>query len=128
MPSVKVIAQGMCHGSNHNITLMPSVKVTAQGMCHGSNHNITLMPSIKVTAQGMCHGSNHTPGLTFWHLPPNSARISHATEGALFTSPQLSIDNSAPSEILGPNKTLKAPQRRSTRINMRQVHPVNRAV
>ena len=84
------------------------------------------MPSVKVTAQGMCHGSKHTPGLTFWHLPPNAARISYATEGALFTSAQLSTDNSAPSEILGPNETVKAPQRWSTHINMRHVHPVNR--
>ena len=28
------------------------------------------------------HG--HTPSITFWHLPPNSARFGYATEGALF--------------------------------------------
>ena len=30
----------------------------------------------------------HTPSTTFWHLPPNSARFSYATEGALFISAQ----------------------------------------
>ena len=34
----------------------------------------------------------HTPSIAFRHLPPNSARNSYATEGALFTSAQLSTD------------------------------------
>ena len=34
----------------------------------------------------------HTPSIAFWHLPPNSARFSYATEGALFISAQLSTD------------------------------------
>ena len=34
----------------------------------------------------------HTPSITFRHLPPNSARFSYATEGALFISEQLSTD------------------------------------
>ena len=34
----------------------------------------------------------HTLSITFWHLPPNSARTSYATEGALFISAQLSTD------------------------------------
>ena len=34
----------------------------------------------------------HTPSVAFWHLPPNSARIGYATEGALFISAQLSTD------------------------------------
>ena len=36
------------------------------------------------------HGWPHTPSTAFWHLPPNSARFSYATEGALFISVQLS--------------------------------------
>ena len=36
--------------------------------------------------------STHTPSIAFRHLPPNSARFSYATEGALFTSAQLSTD------------------------------------
>ena len=32
----------------------------------------------------------HTPSITFWHLPPNSARFGYASEGALFISTQLS--------------------------------------
>ena len=35
---------------------------------------------------------SHTPSIAFWHLPPNSARFSYATEGALFISAQLSSD------------------------------------
>ena len=34
----------------------------------------------------------HTPSIAFRHLPPNSARIGYATEGALFISAQLSAD------------------------------------
>ena len=34
----------------------------------------------------------HTPSIAFRHLPPNSARFSYATEGALFISAQLSSD------------------------------------
>ena len=36
--------------------------------------------------------SYHTPSTAFRHLPPNSARFSCATEGALFISAQLSTD------------------------------------
>ena len=35
----------------------------------------------KVRREG---GSRHTPSIAFQHLPPNSARFSYATEGALF--------------------------------------------
>ena len=34
----------------------------------------------------------HTPGIAFRYLPPDSARIGYATEGALFISAQLSTD------------------------------------
>ena len=47
-----------------------------------------------------CVRSCHTPSTTFQHLPPNSARFSYATEGALFISAQLSTDT-APSERFG---------------------------
>ena len=36
--------------------------------------------------------SLHTPSVAFQHLPPNSARFSYVTEGALFISAQLSTD------------------------------------
>ena len=35
-------------------------------------------------------GAVHTPSTAFRHLPPNSARFSYATEGALFITAQLS--------------------------------------
>ena len=37
-------------------------------------------------------GATHAPSVTFRHLPPNSARFSYATEGALFISAQLSTN------------------------------------
>ena len=39
-----------------------------------------------------CQCGVHTPSIAFRHLPPNSARFSYATEGALFISAQLSTD------------------------------------
>ena len=39
------------------------------------------------------HFFTHTPSIAFRHLPPNSARIAYATEGALFISAQASIDD-----------------------------------
>ena len=43
-----------------------------------------------ITVTSQMHA--HTPSVAFWHLPPNSARFSYATEGALFISVQLSTD------------------------------------
>ena len=37
-------------------------------------------------------GAGHTPSTAFRHLPPNSARIGYATEGALFISAQTETD------------------------------------
>ena len=41
-----------------------------------------------------CNQSDACPhsSIAFWHLPPNSARYSYATEGARFISVQLSTD------------------------------------
>ena len=48
----------------------------------------------------------YTPCIAFRHLPPNSARFSYATEGALFISAQLSSDMvSAPPKGSGTNMT-----------------------
>ena len=50
------------------------------------------------TAVGQAHTTTevrlvpNTPSTAFRHLPPNSARFSYATEGALFISVQLSSD------------------------------------
>ena len=48
-------------------------------------HRIIIMLSLR-------HAQWHTPSIVFRHLPPNSARFGYATEGALFTSAQLSTD------------------------------------
>ena len=51
-----------------------------------------LPPGSTVPHAGQTGGFNcergrrsHTPSIAFWHLPPNSARFSYATEGALHT-------------------------------------------
>ena len=49
---------------------------------------IGCLPLCKETSEWW----QHTPSIAFRHLPPNSARFSYATEGALFISVQLSID------------------------------------
>ena len=49
-----------------------------------------LLLSSQVVVYGHC--LIHTPSTAFRHLPPNSARFSYATEGALFISAQLSTD------------------------------------
>ena len=47
------------------------------------------------------HTHTHTLSIAFRHLPPNSARFSYATEGALFISAQLSSDAVSASERFG---------------------------
>ena len=44
----------------------------------------------RVEDPGRRQGQRHTPSVAFRHLPPNSARFSCATVGALFVSAQLS--------------------------------------
>ena len=62
--------------------------------------------------------SVHTPSIAFWHLPPNSARFSYATEGALFISAQ-----QRPPKGSGTNMTVEATERQSTHVDMRRIHP-----
>ena len=45
-----------------------------------------------ISQHSIPHDGQHTPNIAFRHLPPNSARFSYATEGALFISVQLSSD------------------------------------
>ena len=55
----------------------------------GSRRNIRPVKNgIKAAKQAQ----THTSSTAFGHLPPNSARFSYATEGALFISAQLSSD------------------------------------
>ena len=53
----------------------------------GAQTVISLLQTTQIT-----QGVSHTPSIAFRHLPPNSARFSYATEGALFISAQLSSD------------------------------------
>ena len=46
----------------------------------------------KVSGTNMTVEATHIPSTAFWHLPPNSARFTYATEGALFISAQLFSD------------------------------------
>ena len=54
----------------------------------------------------------HTPSIAHRHLPPNSARFSYTTEGALFISAQLSTD-----AVSALRKTVEATCRPSTHVN-----------
>ena len=71
--------------------------------CHNKRHvccdknytcGMQLLPMLQVRMVSdnlglYRQGLSHTPSITFWHLPPNSARFSYATKGALFISTQL---------------------------------------
>ena len=65
-----------------------------------NNYNTTLCmrskthskTSTKTIGANFRLGRVHTPSIAFLHLPPDSARFSYATEGALFISAQLSTD------------------------------------
>ena len=56
----------------------------------------------------------HTPSIAFRHLPPNSARIGYATEGALFISAQLSTDAVSAFRDCGCNIASKHARRHET--------------
>ena len=59
----------------------------------GTEQTIAFTGTEKTTAFiGKEKTAAHTPSVAFRHLPPNSARLSYATEGALFISAQLSTD------------------------------------
>ena len=49
---------------------------------------LLTMQTIKYNAFsfGRCEDRSNTPSIAFRHLPPDSARIGYATEGALFIS------------------------------------------
>ena len=49
-----------------------------------------------------------TPSTAFRHLPPNSARFSYATEGALFISAQLQRRGQRPLKGSGTDMTVEA--------------------
>ena len=57
-----------------------------------SFHRLSLMAWCSTTI----HSLQHTPSIAFQHFPPNSARFSYATEGALFISAQLASDSQCP--------------------------------
>ena len=60
------------------------------------------------------------PNFAFWHLPPNSARNGHATEGAIFVSTQLSTDAVSTLQNVWALVRLDTTLHQSTHANMRQ--------
>ena len=62
----------------------------------------------------------HTPSIAFRHLPPNSARYSYATEGALALYLRR---GQRPPKGLGTDKTVETTSRPSRHVNMRRIHP-----
>ena len=61
------------------------------GDCHVNNSTVWVQDDDTCQDDKTKHKA-HTPSIAFQHLPPNSARISYATQGALFISVQLSSD------------------------------------
>ena len=62
----------------------------------------------------LAHVTPHTPSIAFRHLPPDSARFSYATEGALFISAQLSTDAVSALRKVLIIMSVKAAKRQST--------------
>jgi len=56
--------------------------------CSGQLGQWTETKTLRLTQLPLL--TRHTPSIAFRHLPPNSARFSYATEGAVFISVQLS--------------------------------------
>ena len=79
--------------TQRSLARMPSgssrIPTRSAGVSHSEYH--FPAPSSKLCQNWLCHW-RHTPSITFQHLPPDSARIVYATEGALFISAQLSTD------------------------------------
>ena len=78
-----------------------------------------------VVNQYLEFGYCHTPSIAFRHLPPNSARFSYASEGALFISAQLSaVGVSALRKVREYMIRLrKQPSAQAPTSNMRRIHP-----
>ena len=94
-----------------NKTAVPTARRTVLAPHQQRSKNAAMAPCLNNaarTAVGGQHGGpsedhnhhpnqgtdhlTHTPSTAFRHLPPNSARIGYATEGAVFISAQLSTD------------------------------------
>ena len=78
---------GTKHPPHHHIKPIRGYEgIGYQGKCSNlcvlNSHHISPKPYLLT----------HTTSIAFRHLPPNSARISYATEGAHFISAQLSTD------------------------------------
>ena len=66
----------------------------------------------------------HTLSTAFRHLPPNSARFSYATDGALFISAQLSTDAvSALRKVWVLTRLWRQQWGHYTHVNMRRLRP-----
>ena len=69
-----------------------SIKSGVSGGAFSWWHSHTLHLFIDLLVVPRWVSRAHIPSIAFRHLPPNSARFSYATEGALFISAQLSTD------------------------------------
>ena len=76
-------------GKHHNKGLHSSRMKYAQTV---NVHTTVALPQRQTNTQlDNDVGRRHTPSIAFRHLPPNSARFSYATEGALFISAYLTV-------------------------------------
>ena len=80
-------APAVGHYSRHRLDLYTGIYI----LVHVFRMEVEVEKRWSVTASEL-QAWTHTLSIAFRHLPPNSARFSYATEGALFISVQLSSD------------------------------------
>ena len=75
--------------ANYKRSFAGAYTTGSSALCLGDNALVQVGGPI---CSGNTGGSAHTPSIAFRHLPPNSSGFGYATEGAFFTSAQLSTD------------------------------------
>ena len=81
----------------HHVSFKHSLSAGVKGLVYKSfgrgGGRYSLLYRCFCCQQRWCSAlCTHTPSIAFRHLPPNFARFSYATEGALFISAKLSTD------------------------------------
>ena len=84
----------LAHGTGVNTRYIHSTQGTPSRWttCIKPDSVVCSFDQSPINCQWQSQECVHTPSIAFRHLPPNSARFSYVTEGALFISAQLSSD------------------------------------
>ena len=80
------------HGAQRSSNVLPDVIHRSKGLVWSLRRPPFEERKREAVSTVLGVRTSHTPSIAFRHLPPNSARFSYATEGALFISAQLSTD------------------------------------